>query len=53
MPINCLMSNMVTDDVLQFKGFGLINPLADADGQHHDLGKTPRVQSSGRADRQL
>lgn len=34
--LTCLVSNMVTDDVLQFKGFGCINMLADVDEQHHD-----------------
>lgn len=32
----CLVSSMGTEDVLQFKGFGCINTLADVDEQHHD-----------------
>lgn len=31
-----LVSSMGTEDVLQFKGFGCINTLADVDEQHHD-----------------
>lgn len=32
----CLMSNMVTDDFLQFKGFGCISALGDVDEQNDD-----------------
>lgn len=31
-----LVSNVVTDDVVHFKGFGCINTLADVDKQLHD-----------------